>query len=131
MCRLTHKGFSLVELLVVIAVIAILATVAIPNITNVTRNATTAKAMRNAQSLASAASLARTAGYTTNWGTIENAISVLTTNNGAGLTVGSGVSAFRVGVSPLTTSEATAVLEFLEIPVGPDPDTLIYLGPGS
>lgn len=125
------SGFSLVELLVVIAVIAIIAAVAIPNISNITENASSAKAMRNAQSLASAASLARTAGYATNWGTIENAIGVLTSDNGAGISVGSGVSAFQIGVSPLTESEITEVSQYLLIPPGPDPDKLIFLGPGS
>jgi len=53
-----HRGFSLVELLVVIAVIAIIAAIAIPNISSITGAADDAKDQRNAQNIASVYSAA-------------------------------------------------------------------------
>lgn len=58
-----HKGFSLVEMLVVIAIIGVIAAIAIPQITNISDNAEEGKNRRNAQNLASVCAAAQAAGH--------------------------------------------------------------------
>jgi type IV pilus assembly protein PilA len=119
------QGFSLVELLVVIAVIAIIAAIAIPNIANITSQASVAKNQRNAQNIASVASAARAAGYTNNWNSVSNAVAVLTTNNGAGITITSGTNQLNFGVSGLSASDM-GYTNNLSIQTNSTPDTLVY-----
>ncbi len=119
------QGFSLVELLVVIAVIAIIAAIAIPNIANITSQATVAKDQRNAQNIASVASAARAAGYTTNWGTVTNAVAVLTANQGAGVSIKSGTNFLNFGVSGIGATE-TGYTNHLTLQTTTTPDTLVY-----
>lgn len=102
-----HRGFSLVELLVVIAVIAIIAAIAIPNIANITSQATDAKSRRNAQNIASVASAARAAGVTGNLHLKDDVIGLLET------TVESPGTGMKFGISPLTDAEETAAKRFL------------------
>ena len=48
-----HKGFSLIEMLVVIAVIGIIAAITLPSVSNVNDSAKTARDQRNAQNFCS------------------------------------------------------------------------------
>jgi len=118
-----QRGFSLVELLVVIAVIAIIAAIAIPNIANITSQATVSKDQRNAQNIASVASAARAAGYTNSWTSVANAVSVLSTNGGQGLTVVAGSGTLQFGISPIAE---TGYTNYLSISASGTPDQVLY-----
>jgi len=71
------RAFSLVELLVVVAVIGVLAAMALPNFANIAAAARTARDQRNAQTVVSLTSAAREAGFTGDWGSKSNAITLL------------------------------------------------------
>jgi type IV pilus assembly protein PilA len=121
------KGFSLVELLVVISVIAILATVAIPNILNTSAQAGDTKNLRNAQTIASLAASARAAGYNTAWGSVSNAVAVLSANGGAGVsvTLGSG-PAISLGLSGLSEEEISNAMPYLVCSTNTTPDAILF-----
>jgi type II secretion system protein G len=71
--RITERGFTLVELMVVVAVIGVLATIAIPLFVNVQARGRIAKAHADSRSLASAVGV-----YSAHMGAIPTALPQLT-----------------------------------------------------
>jgi len=71
--RITERGFTLVELMVVVAVIGVLATIAIPLYVNVQARGRVAKAQADSRTLASAVSI-----YSAHMGAIPTALTQLT-----------------------------------------------------
>jgi len=121
-----NEAFSLIELLVVIGVIGIIAALAIPNISNISTQATFAKDQKNAQHIASVAAQARAAGYISNWSTVTNAVSILSANNGEGVSIQFGGSPVQVGISGLTPNDVAGATNYLNIVTNIVPDVLEY-----
>jgi prepilin-type N-terminal cleavage/methylation domain-containing protein len=106
--KMTKKGFSLVELLVVIAVIGIMAAIAIPIISNINQNATIAKNKRNAQNIANVYGAAVAAGATIDTSTVTSIINALQT--GASGTGQFSSTTFKVNISDDEQDKLEAVL---------------------
>ena len=99
------KGFSLVELLVVIAVIGVIAAIAIPAMSGIFGKADSTKNKRNAQNIVGTFNAARAAGNVTSYGTVDLAVTAVTT--GTGLS-GGGAFTGSTFVAPMTAAESTA-----------------------
>lgn len=104
-----HRGFSLVELLVVISVIAIIVAIALPSMLNIGKEANYQKDRRNAQTISSVASAAKAAGARTNLSD-TNAVSILQPPGVVAVING---SELPFSVSPLSPGEQEAATTFL------------------
>lgn len=109
--RVTRRGFSLVELLIVITVIGIMVAIAVPVLSPIRENARINKNQRNAQSLVAMASSAQAAGAPLDLSTVNSAILQL-----KGGVTGTGMfSTSTFKVAPFTTDEIDAISEYISI----------------
>ncbi len=114
-----HRGFSLVELLVVIAVIGVMAGIAIPMVSNINSNASVATAKKQAQQIASVFNSGRAAGAFGGVGSVTAAMNAVGSGSSGqqGLTgttfVISGVSATMDSEKP-ATQQASHYLSYAD-----------------
>jgi len=85
--RKNHKGFSLIELLIVVAIILIIAAIAIPNLLRSKMSANEASAVGSLRALTTAA-----IAYSTTYGGYPGSLGALGPNTGSGGTASSGMA---------------------------------------
>ena len=119
--KISSKGFSLVEMLVVIAIIGVIAAIAVPQIADFTSSAETSRDKRNAQNISSVSAAAQAAGLDLISGASDSdpaaKADVLKVVNGG--TVLTGVFAGKYfGVPNMEDSSVDKTLQYLVIADG-------------
>lgn len=125
--RSRHRGFSLVELLVVIAVIGIIASIAIPSLSSIFGESKTAKNQRNAQNIVSLYNSARSSGAT-GINTASKATIISALMGGVSVSdVSSPFNGKRFSIGTMDSTSITDVQPFIRL----SGDVLEYIADGG